>query len=164
MRKSFLQPTRPIISSATTRAPQLHSPNDYSYKMAYRMLLYLHRKEGISHAEFKDHYEYIHIPLTRELTGSLFPSLHARRYIARAPAEDGSGDAPVVLVGDKTADECDAVVEVAFKDEEAAQAFFAATNSGEVGERLRKDNEQFLDWSKLKIMRISETFETRREG
>ncbi|KAF4429529.1 hypothetical protein CFRS1_v014513 [Colletotrichum fructicola] len=112
--------------------------------MSYRMLIFLHRKEGLSHAEFKDHYENVHVPLTKELTGSLFPMLHSRRYIARSP-DDGK---PMVLAGAKGEDEADAVVEVAFKDEAAAQAFFAATNSGEAMERLKKDNEQFLNWEK----------------
>ncbi|KAI8236629.1 Alkaline ceramidase YDC1 [Colletotrichum sp. SAR 10_99] len=116
------------------------------------MLIFLHRKEGLSHAEFKDHYENVHVPLTKELTGSLFPMLHSRRYIQRSP-EDGK---PMVLAGAKGEDEADAVVEVAFKDEAAAQAFFAATNSGEAMERLKKDNEQFLNWEKLRILKISE--------
>ncbi|OLN85655.1 hypothetical protein CCHL11_08308 [Colletotrichum chlorophyti] len=125
--------------------------------MDHRLLVYLYRKKGISHAEFRDHYEYIHIPLTRELTGSLFPSLHARRYIERSQPEDK----PVVLIGDKSLDEYDAVVDVAFKNEEAAQAFFAATNSGKVAERLRKDNEQFLDWQRVRIVKVGDVFETR---
>ncbi|GJC80867.1 hypothetical protein ColLi_03705 [Colletotrichum liriopes] len=126
--------------------------------MDYRLLLFIYRKKGITHAEFRDHYEYIHVPLTRELTGSLFPSLHSRRYIERS-----SEGEPNVLIGDKTEQECDAVVEVAFKDEEAAQAFFAATNTGEVEERLRKDTAQFLDREKLRILKIGDAFETRRE-
>lgn len=126
--------------------------------MAYRLLLFLYRKDGITHAEFRDHYEYIHIPLTRELTGSLFPSLHSRRYIERSP--DGE---PNVLVGNKSGDECDAVVEVAFRDEEAAQAFFAATNNGEIEERLRKDIAQFLNRERMRVVKIGESFETRRD-
>ncbi|KAJ0165226.1 hypothetical protein CTA2_11953 [Colletotrichum tanaceti] len=128
--------------------------------MAYRLLLFLYRKDGITHAEFRDHYEYIHIPLTRELTGSLFPSLHARRYIERSP--DGGAN---VLVGDKSAagDECDAVVEIAFRDEEAARAFFAATNNGEVEDRLRKDTAHFLDRERMRVVKIGESFETRRD-
>ncbi|EQB48897.1 HypE protein [Colletotrichum gloeosporioides Cg-14] len=120
--------------------------------MSYRMLIFLHRKEGLSHAEFKDHYENVHVPLTKELTGSLFPMLHSRRYIERSP-DDGKA---MVLAGAKGEDEADAVVEVAFKDEAAAQAFFAATNSGEAMDRLKKDNEQFLNWEKLRILKISE--------
>ncbi|KAI8196649.1 Alkaline ceramidase YDC1 [Colletotrichum sp. SAR 10_70] len=116
------------------------------------MLIFLHRKEGLSHAEFKDHYENVHVPLTKELTGSLFPMLHSRRYIERS-LDDGKA---MVLAGAKGEDEADAVVEVAFKDEAAAQAFFAATNSGEAMERLKKDNEQFLNWEKLRILKISE--------
>ncbi|KAJ0285227.1 hypothetical protein COL940_003644 [Colletotrichum noveboracense] len=120
--------------------------------MSYRMLIFLHRKEGRSHAEFRDHYENVHVPLTKELTGSLFPMLHSRRYIERSP-DDGKA---MVLAGAKGEDEADAVVEVAFKDEAAAQAFFAATNSGEAMERLKKDNEQFLNWEKVRILKISE--------
>ncbi|KAF4876862.1 hypothetical protein CGCSCA1_v003965 [Colletotrichum siamense] len=128
--------------------------------MSYRMLIFLHRKEGLSHAEFKDHYENVHVPLTKELTGSLFPMLHSRRYIERSP-DDGKA---MVLAGAKGEDEADAVVEVAFKDEAAAQAFFAATNSGEAMERLKKDNEQFLNWGKLRILKISEVCETRGDS
>ncbi|KAI3536152.1 HypE protein [Colletotrichum abscissum] len=126
--------------------------------MDYRLVLFLYRKKDITHAEFRDHYEYIHIPLTRELTGSRFPSLHSRRYIERSPKDE-----PTVLIGKSTGEEPDAVVEIGFKNEEAAQAFFDVTNSGEVEERLRKDNAQFLDWERLKIMRIGDVFETRRE-
>ncbi|KAF9877512.1 hypothetical protein CkaCkLH20_05212 [Colletotrichum karsti] len=114
----------------------------------------------MTHAEFKDHYENVHVPLTRELTGSLFPSLHARRYIERSP-EDGK---PVVLVGAKVDEEADAVVEVAFKDEQAAQAFFAATNTGEAMERLKEDNAKFLAWEKVRILKVSEMFETRGDA
>ncbi|KAF6799398.1 hypothetical protein CSOJ01_12541 [Colletotrichum sojae] len=117
--------------------------------MTYRLIIFLHRKPGTTHAEFRDHYEYVHIPLTRELTGSLFPTLHARRYIDQGAA----------LMGGEA--EADAVVEVAFRDEAAAQAFFAAANAGEAAERLRKDNEQFLDWQRVKVLRVSESFETR---
>ncbi|KAF6832681.1 hypothetical protein CMUS01_06831 [Colletotrichum musicola] len=127
--------------------------------MTYRLIIFLHRKPGTTHAEFRDHYEYVHIPLTRELTGSLFPTLHARRYIDQGAALMGGGD-------DKKEGEteADAVVEVAFRDEQAAQAFFAATNAGEAAERLRKDNEQFLDWQRVKVLKVSEAFETRGDA
>ncbi|KAL0931205.1 uncharacterized protein CTRU02_213940 [Colletotrichum truncatum] len=127
--------------------------------MTFRMLLFLHRKEGITHAEFKDHYEYVHVPLTRELTGSLFPLLHSRKYIERSP-DDGK---PVVLMGENVEHEADAVVEVVFKDDDAAQAFFAATNSGEAAERLKMDTDQFLDRGKIRAVKISGSFETREE-
>ncbi|GKT46856.1 uncharacterized protein ColSpa_07037 [Colletotrichum spaethianum] len=111
--------------------------------MDYRLVLFLYRKEGITHAE--------------ELTGSLFPSIHSRRYIERS-----SEGQPNVLIGDKSGQECDAVVEIAFKDEEAAQAFFAATNAGETQQRLRKDTAQFLDGEKLRMVKVGEAFETHR--
>lgn len=123
------------------------------------MLLFLYRKKDITHAEFRDHYEYIHVPLARELTGSLFPSLHVRRYIERSP--DGE---PNVLIGEKSGRECDVVVEVAFANKEASQAFFAATNSGEIQERLKKDGAQFLDWDMMRVVKVGDAFETRRES
>ncbi|TDZ35225.1 hypothetical protein CTRI78_v011518 [Colletotrichum trifolii] len=125
--------------------------------MSYRMLIYLHRKPGTTHAEFKDHYENVHVPLTRELTGSLFPQLHSRRYIERSADDDKA----VVLVGSKEHEDADAIVEVAFKDEAAAQAFFGATNTGEARERLEEDNEKFLNWEKVRILKISDVCETR---
>lgn len=129
--------------------------------MTYRLLIFLHRKPGTTHAEFRDHYERVHIPLTRELTGSSFPSLHARRYVdqaASAALMPSSGSA------NNKESEADAVVEVAFRDERAAQAFFAATNAGEAAERLRRDNEQFLDWERVKVLKVSEVCETRGDA
>ncbi|KAK2012366.1 hype protein [Colletotrichum eremochloae] len=133
--------------------------------MYYRLLLFLYRKEGMTHAEFKDHYEYIHIPLARELTGSLFPSFHLRRYIERSPPEVTFTALPTAgNAAPGGPEECDAVVEFGFADEGAAQAFFEAIGTGTVEERLRKDTEQFLNWNRTRMVKVADALETRREG
>lgn len=123
--------------------------------------------------EFKEHYENIHVPLLKSVTGASFPISHTRHYVARA--ESGAGDragvrtastkrleatAPVVLVGTKDDVAWDAFATLTFRDELHFQQFFALVNDPAAAERIQEDEEKFSDAEKFKVVVLGQTLST----
>lgn len=129
--------------------------------MPYILLVFAHRKPGLSPVEFKSHYESRHLPLIQTLTGSLFPKSHTRRYIQRVQGPiDGDADnanhPAVVMVGTPADFEYDAFAEIVFDDEAAFQAFFACITQAEAARRIAEDEELFLDREKMRVVVVDD--------
>ncbi|OAA50706.1 Dimeric alpha-beta barrel [Cordyceps fumosorosea ARSEF 2679] len=133
--------------------------------MVFKVLLFAHRKPGLSPTEFRDYLESTHIPLLRRLLSATFPTSHARRYIHRGDAVDSDGVYPAtVLLGSQADFQCDVISELTFENGEAFQAFFAEYQSDKVAAELKEDEARFLDAEKLRAVVIGEVRETLREG
>ena len=134
--------------------------------MPYIVLLFAHRKPGLSPASFKSHYESSHMPLIRFLAGPVFPKTHTRRYIHRTPPESGTDDTnnypATVFVGTQADFAYDAISELVFDDEPAFQAFSARMGQGEAAERIAKDEEVFLDRARLRAVLVGDCIVTPR--
>ncbi|KAB8256545.1 EthD domain-containing protein [Aspergillus pseudonomiae] len=128
--------------------------------MVYKALLYVTRKSGTTPAEFRAHYETVHIPLIQKLTGADFPLSHRRVYPARpVPGEDNSFPA-TVLIGAQEDFTFDVVVEVTFRDEAACKVFTARRQEPGTKELVDADEEKFLDPTKFKAVVLGEVQET----
>lgn len=133
--------------------------------MPYRVLIFAYRKPGISPSKFKTHYETRHVPLVKAIAGPLFPKSHVRRYVQRA---SGGRDSPpsnahhpaTVLIGSQSDFDYDAIAELIFKDEGAFQAFFAKVSEPEAAAKIAKDEEQFLDRTRMKVVVLGDCITT----
>ncbi|KAL4961077.1 EthD domain-containing protein [Aspergillus stella-maris] len=128
--------------------------------MPFKALLYVTRKPGTTPAEFKTHYETVHVPLIKELAGDLFPLSHRRLYLARpSPGEDGSYPVAAVL-GDQEDFTYDCITELTFSDEKAMQVFFAKRMEPSTKEVVEEDENKFLQADKLKLVVLGDVQET----
>lgn len=129
--------------------------------MPFQVLLFAHRKAGITPSEFRDHLEGPHITLLKELFGPLFPLSHVRRYLQR-----DSSDEPypaTVLVGTQEDFEYDVISELTFEDESAFRAFFGKYQSEEIAAAIQEDETQFLDSARMKAVVVGHVEETTRQ-
>ena len=124
--------------------------------MPYNILIFVTRKSGISHVEFKKHYETTHIPLLQLYGGEHFPNSHKRHYL-----QFNENNEPTVVQGNKAAFDFDAIAEVSFNDEAAFQAFLAALRVEEASKTLRMDEEKFSDGEKMRIVVVGDVQETK---
>ncbi|KAI1277405.1 EthD domain-containing protein [Xylaria sp. FL0933] len=139
--------------------------------MPYSVLIFAYRKPGTTPAQFKAHYEEIHIPLIRKLTGASFPLSHTRHYLRRnAQQQKADGNTArnpttpaAVLMGTQAEFDYDAFAELTFEDEAAFRAFFALTQQHpENAAKIAADEELFLDTARMTVVVKGETTVTER--
>ncbi|KAI0900632.1 EthD domain-containing protein [Annulohypoxylon nitens] len=119
--------------------------------MPFSVLFLATRKAGTTPEAFKEHYENTHIPLIKSVAGSAFPVTHTRHYIHRAEGQAH------VLLGTQGDFDYDVVVELAFADQAAFQAYAAATHSGDAQAKISADEESFIDRSKSRAVILGST-------
>jgi hypothetical protein len=124
--------------------------------MPYNILIFIVRKPGISHTEFKKQYETSHMPLLQFYGGQHFPNAHKRHYLQ---FNDGN-DAPTVVQGDKGFFDFDVIAESSYDDEAAFHAFVAMLKKEEASKVLRADEDKFSDREKMKIVVVGDVQET----
>lgn len=129
--------------------------------MVYRILILAWRKSGMAPEEFKYHYDNVHVPLVRELSGPHFPLFHRRHYIQRSKQQDGTYHATVIS-GDQEDFGFDCVAELEYEDEAHFQASGAALGSPEAGKRIYEDCIKFMDMTKAQIVVLGEVQEDKR--
>ncbi|ORY18568.1 EthD domain-containing protein [Clohesyomyces aquaticus] len=140
--------------------------------MPYTIVLFVSRKPGLSTAQFKDHYENVHMAILKSVAGSTFPVSHTRKYVARvdsgagiragvSPGPGATSSTPVVLVGDVKEVDWDAYAELTFRDALHFQQFFAVVNEPEAAEKIQEDEVKFSDADKFKVVVLGETTSTR---
>ncbi|KAL4944986.1 hypothetical protein BDV06DRAFT_219793 [Aspergillus oleicola] len=113
---------------------------------SFTIVVFVTRKSSLSPAEFRDHWEFKHIPLLRSLAGPSFPLNHTRHYLQH---DENSPKYPIsILVGDSADLTYDGFAVVSFANEAAFQEFVPVMTSPEVLE----DEERFTDRAKLKAV------------
>jgi hypothetical protein len=125
--------------------------------MPYNILIFITRKAGISHSDFKKQYETSHMPLLQLYGGKHFPKSHKRNYI-----HFNDNDQPTIIQGTPAGFDFDAIAEASFEDEAAFQAFLEALTADEEASKiLRADEEKFSDREKMKIVVVGDVRETK---
>ena len=106
-----------------------------------KMMMALSAKPGLTLDDFKRYYETQHLPLVARL----FPQIaeHTRNYVT---ADQFGG--PLGF---------DVLVEVTFADEASASALNAQMEKPEVRDAIAKDEENFLDRSRIRIFPVNQT-------
>lgn len=117
--------------------------------MSYTVLLLVHRKPGLSAAEFRQHYENVHVPLIKSLGGSLFPLSHTRQYTQRGDEDHGPRDNGI-----------DCVTEMQFNTASDFARFSELLASASVASELQKDCEAFMDPSKTDVVIMGDSVKT----
>ncbi|KAK8044545.1 hypothetical protein PG993_004569 [Apiospora rasikravindrae] len=100
-------------------------------------------------AVFRDHYENVHIPLMRNLTGDTFPLSHERHYVRR----DGEGDdghfPEAVLAGtSQAAVDYDAVAVLTYRDKAHFDTNWAFFEDPETSKIIAADEAKFSEWTR----------------
>ncbi|MCJ1448778.1 MAG: hypothetical protein MMC23_009296 [Stictis urceolatum] len=123
--------------------------------MPVRALIIVHRKPGLTFAEFKHHYETVHVPLLQKIGGSDFPRSHRRMYVQRT--EDGDA---VLFQGQQSDVKYDCICETTCESQEALQAWIEKVAEPENARLIKEDEEKFLDPSKNVILMLGEVEES----
>ena len=84
--------------------------------------------------EYKNHYNNIHVPLVRNLTGENFPPLHTRYYVGGTPA----------FVNASAKVDWDSMAVMSFRDQAQAVGFMGVLGREDVKEVVRRDEEEFM--------------------
>ncbi len=122
----------------------------------------------MSPAEFQECYETKHIPLLKRLTGSVFPTSHVRRYIARPPVENAcegvterNSESPAIVIWGKQSDfDYDVISELAFPSQTAFQAFGAALNEPDTVKETSAMEETFMDMKQNSAVVLGDVVES----
>ncbi|KAI0553954.1 EthD domain-containing protein [Xylaria curta] len=136
--------------------------------MPYSVLIFAYRKPGTTPEQFKAHYEGSHVPLVRELARASFPLSHARRYLHRSENQADSNTVrnlstpATVLIGTQDDFDYDAIAELTFEDAAAFQTFFGRMQQPEIAAKIAADEEKFLDRTRMPVVVLGDTTETRR--
>ena len=125
--------------------------------MPYNILVFTPRKPDISHADFKQHFETIHMPMLQRYGGEHFPKHHKRHYL-----QFSESNQLTVLRGHKSVCNFDAISEISFDDEAAFHAFMAALKVEEASKTLREDEKKFCDSERLTVVVVGDVRETER--
>lgn len=129
--------------------------------MTYTVVAFIRRKEGITPAEFRKHYDTVHVPLLKSLVGSTFPFSHTRNYVTRTPIDDPSSSdlqegepsgnvkkgafEPILYMGQATDVSYDSITFMVWEDKAAFDRFNKLFSTEEVYGRIAEDNENFVD-------------------
>ncbi|OGM48500.1 hypothetical protein ABOM_002432 [Aspergillus bombycis] len=109
----------------------------------FQLLMFGRRKEGLTPDQYRDHYENVHIPLMKNLTGDTFPLTHERHYVKR----DGPPDFPAaVLMGNQAGFDYDAVAVLTYRDKAHFDANWAFFEDEETSKLIKEDEEKFSAW------------------
>lgn len=117
--------------------------------MSYTVLLLVHRKPGLSGAEFRHHYENVHVPLIKSLAGALFPLSHTRRYTQRTDEDHEAAGNGI-----------DCVTEMRFNTASDFTRLSELLVSANVASKVQRDCEAFMDPSKTDVVIMGDTVKT----
>ncbi|KAK5169449.1 uncharacterized protein LTR77_005425 [Saxophila tyrrhenica] len=119
-------------------------------RTGFQLLMIGRRRQDLTPAQYRDHYENVHIPLMRNLTGDSFPLSHERHYISRMPGDHGTFPADLLLPGIVTqADfDFDAVAVLTYRDRAHFDANWAYFEDEEFREIIAADEAKFSEWVK----------------
>ncbi|KAL8710304.1 MAG: hypothetical protein Q9220_005074 [cf. Caloplaca sp. 1 TL-2023] len=95
--------------------------------MPHTIFIITTRHPSLTPSAFRTHYETIHIPLIKAI-------------------------AAVALVGSHSEDDFDVIAELVFDDEAQFQELMRVVGEGEAAERIKRDEEKFLDRGKTRIL------------
>jgi hypothetical protein len=127
--------------------------------MTYTLLLFVPRKADLDFRSFKHHWEMVHVPLLKELTGSEFPLSYTRHYV-----EKNSDDQPNVIIGSAEHVAYDGVATLTFINKAHYERYMGMLGGEWNAMKYREDLERFVDIGQLKGVLVGETQSTGRDG
>ena len=104
-----------------------------------KVMVMIKRKPGISHEEFCQHYEEVHVPLALKLLPTI--RKYVRNYVVALPGTEGIG--------------FDCITEFWYDDMDGAQASLDTLNS-DAGQVIRDDEATFMDKDKQVVLLVDE--------
>ena len=116
----------------------------------FKIIWFLKRKPGITHDQFKHHYETSHALLGQKYLGHLMLSYkrnYCTTFSGRSPNEKGE------LVFGPMAWDYDCITEWIMPDEAAFDAMLALLGDPVIGKVFYEDEEHFLDRAATKMVR-----------
>jgi uncharacterized protein (TIGR02118 family) len=115
-----------------------------------KTIAFLKRKAGMSHAQFVEYYETVHVPLILSIAPQVCG--YRRNFLLSAGAITPAGSAPFPY---------DVVTELWYADESAYQAAMAAFTDPVNAERIAADEENVFDRSMTRFYRVDERISPR---
>ena len=114
-----------------------------------KVIFLLKRKDGITHEQFRDHYEKSHSRLGQKYLGHLMLS-YIRNYVGEARGARNQGTKPVAF-------NYDCVTEWIMPNEEALQEVYRIFADPAIGKEFYDDEERFLDRDAVISIRCKDT-------
>ncbi|KAH8174506.1 ethD domain-containing protein [Sarocladium implicatum] len=127
----------------------------------FQLLMLSRRRQDLTPAQFKDHYENVHVPLLKNLTGDTFPESFVRHYIKRdhdpdapkLPSCEAHGDGNLewpaaLLMGEQSDIVIDAVAVLTYRDKEHFESNWAFFKDEEFVKIITEDEAKFSEWAK----------------
>jgi hypothetical protein len=84
--------------------------------------------------EYKDHYNNVHIPLVKSLTGTNFPTIHTRHYFGGNPA----------FANASASVHWDSMAIMSFRDQTHALTFLGIATSPAAAKLIEEDEHKFM--------------------
>ncbi|PVH94761.1 hypothetical protein DM02DRAFT_618379 [Periconia macrospinosa] len=140
--------------------------------MTHIVIAKVFRKRGTTPTEFRNHYDNVHVPLLKSLTGDTFPLTHTRNYIHRVPAttehsqsaSETTESFPAVQYRGEPEDFAfDSLTVMVWESEEKFEAFVRVFLDEEVQGKIIEDEKLFQDRSKKMSVAIKDAVVTGRE-
>lgn len=120
-----------------------------------RIIWLLRRKQGITHAQFRHHYETSHAALGEKYLGHLLKAY--RRNYVMPPEEGANGNLVLERVLAAKSWDYDCVTEWELEDEAAFEQVVATLSVPNIGKLFHDDEEHFLDRSSVRLVRFETT-------
>jgi len=89
---------------------------------------------GLNLTQYADHYDNVHIPLVKSLTGSNFPVIHTRYYVGGNPA----------FVNASSPVDYDSMATMQFRDMTHALTFMSIISAPEAAKKIAEDEHLFM--------------------
>ncbi|KAF2468318.1 uncharacterized protein BDR25DRAFT_231806 [Lindgomyces ingoldianus] len=144
--------------------------------MTYTVIALIYRKPGLTPAQFRTHYDTVHVPLLKSLVGDTFPITHTRNYVTRtrtrsddmAPTSISSDSnnelwLPTLYRGQPSDFPYDSMTVMVWEDKTAFERFCEVFYHEEVQEKMQDDEEKFIDRRFRMVCALEEPIVTRRE-
>lgn len=150
--------------------------------MTYTITALIYRKPGLTPAEFRTHYDTVHVPLLKSLVGESFPITHTRNYVMRTHADapsDGSAPKrsptpsaqnsasddwlPTLYKGQPSDFPFDSVTVMVWENKAVFDRFCEIFYQEEVQKAMREDEEKFKDTRFEMVCALEEPVFTARE-
>jgi len=117
----------------------------------FKRLIFVKRRSDLTHQEFRDYYENVHVPLVSSMR-TIQPLVYRRNYVTPS---DPNADALMAGRGSPAGADYDCITEVVFRTREDA-----APPPADVIERLRRDEANFMapDGLAIQVVEVYEEF------
>jgi hypothetical protein len=109
-----------------------------------KLIALIWRKPGLSRQEFMDYYEQFHAPLARRLVAEIAAAEYCRNYV----------ESIIPYIEGVEPLDCDVVTEIGFACHADYEAAMATLARPEVSELIIRDEEQFIDRSKIQTFLV----------